>query len=94
MRKELKEIQEKYGEDIFRLAITHLIHVGIEQFSKTDIDVLCEKALRETPESAVMTGEYQADILRCAHAICKYSVDDLLRSVSYTHLTLPTMAVV
>ena len=81
MRNELKEIQEKYGEDIFRLAITHLIHVGIEQFSKADIDALCEKALRETPEGAVMTGEYQADILRCAHAICQYSVDDLLRYI-------------
>ena len=43
MRKKLKEIQEKYGEDIFRLAITHLIHVGIEQFSKMDIETLCER---------------------------------------------------
>lgn len=81
MRKELKEIQEKYGEDIFRLAITHLIHVGIEQFSKIDIDALCGKARRVTPDNSIMTGEYQADILRCAHAICKYSVDDLLRYV-------------
>ena len=40
MRKKLKEIQERYGEDIFRLAITHLIHVGIEQFSRMDIDAL------------------------------------------------------
>jgi len=30
-------------DDIFRLAIP-LIHVGIEQFSKLDIDALCEKA--------------------------------------------------
>ena len=67
MRKELKEIQEKYGEDIFRLAITHLIHVGIEQFSRMDIDALCEKARRDTPDNSIMTGEYQADILRCAH---------------------------
>lgn len=81
MRKELKEIQEKYGEDIFRLAITHLIHVGIEQFTKMDIDALCEKARRDTPDNSIMTGEYQADILRCAHEICKYSVDDLLRFV-------------
>ena len=49
MHKELKEIQEKYGEDIFRLAITHLIHVGIEQFSRMDIEALCEKARRDTP---------------------------------------------
>jgi len=81
MRKELKEIQEKYGEDIFRLAITHLIHVGINEFSKLDIDELCEQALRETPESAIMTGTYQSDILRCAHEICRYSVDDLLKFV-------------
>ena len=81
MRKELKIIQEEYGEDIFRLAITHLIHVGIEQFSKEDIDVLCERALRESPDNAIMTGEYQANILRCAHEICRFSVDDLLKFV-------------
>ena len=28
-----------------------------------------------------MTGEYQADILCCAHEICKYSVNDLLRYI-------------
>ncbi len=81
MRKELKIIQEKYGEDIFRLAITHLIHVGIEQFSKEDIDELCERALRESPDNAIMTGEYQVNILRCAHEICRFSVDDLLKFV-------------
>lgn len=81
MRKELKIIQEEYGEDIFRLAITHLIHVGIEQFSKEDIDVLCERVLRESPDNAIMTGDYQVSILRCAHEICRFSVDDLLRYV-------------
>ena len=81
MRKELKEIQKKYGENIFRLAITHLIYVGIEQFSKMDIDAICEKARHDTPNNSIMTGEFQADILRCAHAICKYSVDDLLRYI-------------
>jgi len=81
MRKKLKKIQEKYGEDIFRLAITHLIYVGIEHFSKMDIDALCEKARRDTPDNSIMTGEFQADILRCAHEVCKYSVDDLLRYV-------------
>ena len=81
MRKELKEIQEKYGEDIFRLAITHLIHVGIEQFSKKDIDVLCERALHESPDNAIMTGGYQVNILRCAHEICRFSIDDLLKFV-------------
>ena len=81
MRKELQIIQEKYGEDIFRLAITHLIHVGIEQFSKEDIDVLCERVLRESPDNAIMTGDYQVRLLRCAHEICRFSVDDLLKFV-------------
>lgn len=81
MRKELKIIQEKYGEDIFRLAITHLIHVGIEQFTKEDIDVLCERALRESPDNAIMTGEFQTSILRCAHEICRFFVDDLMKFI-------------
>ena len=81
MRKELKIIQEKYGEDIFRLAITHLIHMGIEHFSKEDIDVLCERALHESPDNAIMTGGYQVNILRCAHEICRFSVEDLLKFV-------------
>lgn len=81
MCKELKEIQEKYGEDIFRLAITHLIHVGIDSFSGQDIDVLCEAAVKNTPDNTIMTGAYQADILRCAHAICNCPVNDLLRYV-------------
>lgn len=81
MRKELKVIQRKYGEDIFRLAITHLIHVGIDKFSKLDIDALCDRALSETPDNAIISGKYQADILRCAKAICDFTADDLLKFI-------------
>ena len=81
MRNELKEIQQKYGEDIFRLAITHLFHVGIYAFSKEDIDALCEAAINNTSDNALMSGEYQADVLRCAHDICRYSIDDLLKFI-------------
>lgn len=88
MRKELKEIQEKYGEDIFRLAITHLIHVGIDKFSKLDIDALCEEALRNIPDNAIMSGTYQVKILRCAYEICKYSADDLMKFVK-TDVSMP-----
>lgn len=81
MRNELKEIQQKYGEDIFRLAITHLLHVGVYAFSKEDIDALCEAAINNTPDNALMSGEYQADVLRCAHDICRYSIDDLMKFI-------------
>lgn len=79
--KNIKDIQKKYGENIFRMAITHLFETGVKALQDVDVEPICKKIIDETPESAIMTGELQADILRCAAELAKLSLWDVLRFV-------------
>lgn len=79
--KNIKDIQKKYGENIFRMAITHLYETGAKAIQEVDIEKECKKIIDETPESAIMTGELQADILRCAAELSKLPLWDVLRFV-------------
>ena len=79
--KNIKEIKKKYGDNIFRMAISHLYETGIKAIQDVDVEPICKKIIDETPESAIMTGELQADILRCAAELSKLPLWDVLRFV-------------
>ncbi len=77
----IKAIQKKYSESIFMMAITHLFETGINLIKEADIEKECKKIIEETPECAIMTGELQADILRCAAELAIIPLWDVLRFI-------------
>lgn len=81
MNKTVKEIQRKYGEQIFRMAITHLFDVGVKHLKNADVEKTCQEILKTTPKNSILTPELSADILRCSVELAKISIWDLLKFV-------------
>lgn len=63
MNKTVKEIQRKYGEHVFRMAITHLFDVGVKHLKNADVEKICQEILETTPKNSILTPELSADIL-------------------------------
>lgn len=81
MNKTVKEIQRKYGEHVFRMAITHLFGVGVKHLKNADVEKTCQEILETTPKNAILTPELSADILRCSAELAKIPIWDLLKFV-------------
>ncbi len=77
----INEISRKYGEMTMRMAITHLIDKGMDAFRNVDIEKVCKKAIEETPKNSLITGELQAEILRCCKELSDEDIWDILRYV-------------
>ena len=55
MNDNVKAIFKKYGENTFRLGVTHLFTVGISNLKDIDVETVCEKMIKTTPENSIMT---------------------------------------
>ena len=51
MKEQIKAIREKYGEPMLRMAIDHVIGVGINNLKNVNADEVCAQILKETPET-------------------------------------------
>lgn len=45
MNNTIKEIQRKYGEHVFRMAITHLFDIGVKHLKDADVEQTCQEIL-------------------------------------------------
>lgn len=77
----ISDIRKQYGENVFRLAITHLFEVGINQLSDIDVEAECEQIIKTTPQNSIFTGELSADIMRCAAELAKVPLWDILKFI-------------
>ncbi len=81
MKDKIRELYQKYGEYCFRLALSFLFDTGMKNIKEEDIDKECEKIIKGTPANSFISGEMQADIYRCAHALSEMTVWDILKYV-------------
>ena len=81
MNKKVGEISRKYGEHIFRMAITHLMQVGVDNLKDADVEAVCKKVMKETPENYIMTPEFRCNILRCSVELAQIPVWDILKYI-------------
>ena len=77
----IRKIEDKYGLVCFRMGLTHLVAVGYDNL--TDDDVIAENIKlimargeeeKASGKIAVMTPEFQCDILRCAAELATFSI--------------------
>ena len=76
----IKDIENKYGLVLFRMGLSHLVDVGInnlcdaEAIEKTIAQIMAQgekdKAAGKIP---LMTPEFQCDILRCSAELAEFS---------------------
>lgn len=79
--KKIKEIWKKYNDYVFRLAVTHLFSVGIENLKNINIDVVAKECIENTPDNYPMTGEFRAQLMRCAYELAQLPMWDILKFV-------------
>ena len=86
-QKKFDEIRNRVGEMMFRMAISHLMDVGIRHLTKENVDSTCEHIMQEDDSNHFMTNEFKCDIVRTAYDLAQISHTNLLvyiqREIAY-----------
>lgn len=85
-KKALDKIRS-YDEMMFRMAISHLMDVGIRHLDEENIKGTCEAIQKEDDRKAFMTNNYKCDLVKMAGELAKIDHIHLLvyiqREVEY-----------
>ena len=80
---EICAIEKKYGLALFRMALTHLVDVGTRHLTDGNVDEAIKqitangKADKANGVTAIMTAEFQCEIVRCAASLAKFDIWEL-----------------
>lgn len=80
-KKKLDTLRNK-NELIFRMAISHLIDVGIRHLTEASVEETCEAIMKEDDTHKFMTNQFQCDIVRTAGAIAQIDHIHVLTYIS------------
>lgn len=70
-KKALDEIRNRNHEMIFRMAISHLMDVGIRHLDEENIERTCEEIQKEDDNRAFMTNNFKCELVRTAGELAK-----------------------
>ena len=77
-KKKIDEIRNKVNEVIFRMAILHLMDVGIRHLDEENVKETCEEIMKEDDSKAFMTNEFKCDLIKAAYELAQIPHIDLL----------------
>ena len=85
-KKKIDKIR-RYDEMMFRMAISHLMDVGIRNLDEESIERTCEAIQKEDDREQLMTNNFKCDLIRMAGELAKIEHIHLLvyiqREVGY-----------
>ena len=67
----LDEIRNRNHEMMFRMAISHLMDVGIRHLDEGNIEKTCEEIQKEDDSKSFMTNNFKCDLIRIAGELAK-----------------------
>ena len=70
-KKKLDEIRNRNHEVVFRMAISHLMDVGIRHLDEKNIKRTCEEIQREDDSRAFMTNDFKCELIKVAGELAK-----------------------
>lgn len=70
-KKALDKIRNSNHEMIFRMAISHLMDVGIRHLDEENIKRTCEEIQKEDDSKAFMTNNFKCELIRVAGELAK-----------------------
>lgn len=86
-KKRIEAIRNKNGEPMFRMAISHLMDVGIRHLTEESVKETCDEIMKEDDSKAFMTNEFKCDLIKAAYELAQVPQVDLLiyiqREVEY-----------
>ena len=75
--KHINEIRRR-DEMMFRMAVSHLMDVGIRHLTDENVSATCESIMKEDDSNSFMTNEYKCELVRMAAELAKVSHIHLL----------------
>ena len=85
-KRKIDEIR-RYGEAMFRMAISHLMDVGIRHLDEENVERTCEEIIKEDDSRLFVKNGFQCDLIRMAGELAKIEHIHLLvyiqREVTY-----------
>lgn len=86
-KREIDKIRNRNHEMIFRMAVSHLMDVGIRHLDEENINRTCEEIQREDDSRAFMTNDFKCELIKVAGELAKIDHIHLLvyiqREVTY-----------
>ena len=80
-------IRRDYGEMIFRMAISHLMDVGMRNLTPELVNEAKDEIMKKDDSKMFVTNEALCDVIECAGELAKINDTDLLvyigRNVEY-----------
>lgn len=70
-KKKIDEIRNSVGEPMFRMAISHLMDVGIRNLDEAGIRLTCNAINKEDDSHSFMTNEFKCNIVKTAGELAK-----------------------
>lgn len=83
---EIRDICKRYGESVFRMALSHMVAVGTDRLQNINVDETV-KEIHATGGNPLITPDMQAAILRCAYELAQKDLWDILAFIQ-TDITI------
>lgn len=77
-KKKIETIRDKHSDVLFRMAISHLMDVGIRNLTQEVVEETCEQLMQKDDSKSFMTNEFQCNLVRTAYELAQISHIDLL----------------
>ena len=83
----INNLRRDYGEMIFRMAISHLMDVGMRNLTPELVNEAKDEIMKQDDSKMFVTNEVLCDVVECAGKLAKINAIDLLvyigRNVEY-----------
>lgn len=76
----IRAISKKHGENVFRMALTHMVEVGADRLRNINVEETVAEILA-TDCKSLISPQMQASILRCAWELAQQDLWDILAFV-------------
>ena len=87
IKQNINNIRRDYGEMIFRMAISHLMDVGMRHLTPELVNEAKDEIMKQDDRKMFVTNEALCDVVECAGELAKINAIDLLvyigRNVEY-----------
>lgn len=81
-KKKIDAIRKK-NEVMFRMAISHLMDVGIRHFTQDNVEETCQNIMKEDDTHSFMTNEYKCGLVRMTYELAQISLNSQVDLLVY-----------
>ena len=77
-KKTIEAIRNRTNDAMFRMAISHLMDVGVRHLTEENVENTCKQIMQEDDSKAFMTNEFKCGIVRIAYELAQIPQTDLI----------------